>query len=749
MEDSFCCHGCELAAEIIAGAGIGAEYYARREEFAPRPGPLADAWGSVPQAPLADGRCEARLVVDGLRCASCVWVVERVLERTPGVTHVTVSYATGRTTLQWDPAHTDLARLAGRIAALGYTPRALGEESRPDRSILVRLGVASFATVWLMLLYEGIYAGWFFGIDEDFARLFRWVSLVISTPVALWCASPFFAGAWAGLRSRVLHMDAPIALGITVLYVHGFVATLLDHDAYLDSLGMLVALLLAGRQLESRGRRRAAEAATALAAAAPQSARRTNADGTVVTVPVDDLRVGDTVDVGAGEELPADGVVCEGFGHVRMALLTGEAEPVGVAPGDRVVAGTVLLDGALSVRLTEVGDATLLQTMAAELRSAADRAMRPGTGDRVAPWFTAFTLGTATATYGGWWYAAGATAAIAPTVAVLVVACPCALALARPLSAAAGLGAAARRGLLLRSGDALLDLAAVDTVALDKTGTVTAGELTVTEADDDVLRVAAGLERYSGHPIARAIIAEAAKRRIPLPRGERVRETAGVGLTGRVDGRRWTLRSGGPARVELVDDAGAVRTIRLADVVRGDAADTVAGLRRAGLVVTLLTGDHEATARRIAWAAGITDVVARAEPADKAAWVEARRRQGRRVLFAGDGLNDGPALAAADIGIAMSTGAASSVLVADGVVSTPATAPLLAGLRAARSARHATRRAEDWSVVYNVTAMAAAAAGLVNPLVAAILMPVSTGVVLWYAARVEAAVCKEERCTGS
>jgi P-type Cu2+ transporter len=747
--DAFCCAGCETAAEIIRGAGLE-EYYERREQYAPRPGPAPEAWAAVPTRALPDGGREARLVVDGLRCASCVWVVERVLERTPGVTEAMVSYATGRTTLRWDPERTDLAALASRVSALGYRPRALGEESKPDHGILVRLGVASFATVWLMLLYEGIYAGWFFGIDEDVARLFRWAGLVISTPVAIWCASPFFAGAWAGWKGRVLHMDAPIALGIAVLYLHGVAATLLNQDAYLDSLGMLVALLLGGRQLESRGRRRAAEAAVALAAGTPGSARRATPAGTVETVPVGDLRVGDVVDVGAGEELPADGVVTEGAGHLRMALVTGEAEPVAVTAGDRVVAGTVLLDGALSVRLEAVGEETLLRRMAAELRSAADRAMRPGAADRVAPWFTVATLLAAAATFAGWTLALGVGAAVAPTVAVLVVACPCALALARPLSAAAGLGAAARRGLLLRSGDALLDLGRVDEVALDKTGTVTAGAMAVSAADDEVLRVAAGLERYSGHPIARAIVEAAARRGIPLPRGEEVRETPGVGMRGRVDGRWWELRGGGPGEVLLVDGpGGAEHPIRLADTVRPDAAATVEGMRRLGLGVTLLTGDHEEPARRIAGAAGIDGLVARIDPSGKAEWVRERQRAGRRVLFAGDGLNDGPALAAADIGIAMATGAASSVLVADGVVSSPATAPLLAGLRAGRAAERSARRSEDWSVVYNLGAMAAAAAGFVNPLVAAILMPLSSAVVLWYSARVEAAVRKEERCSGS
>ena len=289
----------------------------------------------------------------------------------------------------------------------------------------------------------------------------------------------------------------------------------------------------------------------------------------------------------------------------------------------------------------------------------------------------------------------------------------------------------------------------MDLVALDKTGTVTAGALHVVEADDAALRVAAGLERYSSHPVARAVLEEAAARGIALPRGQAVREEAGVGISGEVDGRRWRLRSGAPGELQLVDDSGAAQVIRLADVVRPDAAATVAALRAAGMEVALLTGDHEEAARRIAAEVGIDRVVARIDPRGKAAWVAARRGEGRRVLFAGDGLNDGPALAEADVGIAMATGAASSVLVADGVISSPATAPLLAGLRAARVAVRAVRVSRVRSVLYNVLAVGAAAAGWVNPLVAAVLMPISSSLVLWSAARVERRVRREEPWTAS
>ena len=740
--DAFCCPGCEVAAAIIRGAGLE-RYYEERRAFAPRPEPVETCWDRVAVEPGPDGTVGVRLQVDGLRCASCVWVTEQVLQRTPGVAEATVSYATGRTSLRWDPARTDLPALARRIAALGYRPRALGGPGPGDHDLMARTALAVFSAVALMGTYEALYAGrWFGAMDPAFAALFRWLSLALATPVTLWSAAPFFAGAWTGLRHRVLPMDLPIALGIGVLYIQGFAATLTAGEGYLDSLTMLVALLLVGRLLESRGRRRASDAATALVATIPRTARR-DEGGRLVTVAVEALAAGDRIAVGAGEEFAADGIVSDGAGQVRMALLTGEAEPAAVGPGDRVHAGTVVLDGALTVRVTAVGEDTVVHGMAAQLHAAADRAMRPSAADRIAPWFTAATLAAAALTF-AWWHAAGLGVALARTVAVLVVACPCALALSQPLAAAAGLGAAARRGLLLRSAQALLDLDRVDVVALDKTGTVTEGAMSVTSAPDDVLRVAAGLERYSSHPIARAIVAEAAARGIPLPAGSEVREDAGVGIAGIVDGRRWALRPGGPGEVRLVDDRAGERTIRLGDVTRVDAGTTVAELRRSGRRVVLLTGDHRAVGRRVGLEAGITDVVAGADPAAKAAWVERMRREGHCVLFAGDGLNDGPAIAASDVGIAMGTGAASSVLVADGVIATASLGPLLAGLRAARAAERVIRMNQRFSIVYNILAVGAAAAGLVNPLVAAVLMPLSSGVVIWGASRVETAVRRAE-----
>jgi heavy metal translocating P-type ATPase len=479
-----------------------------------------------------------------------------------------------------------------------------------------------------------------------------------------------------------------------------------------------------------------------LAASVPTTAKRATGSELEV-VPSAQLRAGDLIDIGAGEEVAADGTVRRGTGHVRLALITGEAEPVEIGPGGEVVAGSVLIDGAVTVEVEAVGRDTVLQQMAERLRIAADRGTRQSAADRIAPWFTAGTLFVAFAAFAGWLAAAGLGTALTRAVAVLVVACPCALALSRPLAAAAGLGAAARRGLLFRSADALLDLVDVDVAALDKTGTVTEGVLVVVDADDRALRIAAGLERYSAHPIARAIVDEASRREIPLPHGAEIVEQPGVGISGVVDETRWSLRAGGPGEVRLRGEDGTEAVIRLGDAVRADSARIVGMLRGLGLDVVLLTGDHRDVAERIAAETGIGTVIARIDPVGKADWVHARQREGRRVLFAGDGLNDGPALAAANVGVAMGRGAASSVLVADGVISSGSLAPVPVGIHAARACRRAIRLNQVRSIAYNVLAVSAAVAGWVNPLVAAVLMPLSSAMVIWGSSRVESTVRRQ------
>ncbi len=730
--DRYCCAGCETAAAIIAGAGLD-EWYAKREQPAPRPAAQRGDYRALPLEET-DGGMSCRLVVDGLRCASCVWLVEGVLQRTEGVSEASVSYATGRAQILFDPEVVSIETIGARIAGLGYAPRAVDGPSTADREWTVRLGVASFCAANVMLLSATVYTGWFEGMEARYLALFRWTELALATPVAIYAASGFFTSAWRALSRGVLHMDLPISLAVAVLYGHGVWATLDRQDGYLDTLVMLVTLLLVGRLIEARGRRSAATAAASIAATLPTEARRMR-DGQVEIVPVDRLEVGDRVEVGLGEEVPADGVVIDGRALVRQALLTGESEPVARGAGERVVAGAEIVDGALSVSVEQTGDATLGQRMAREVMTSVDRGLPVTPADRIAPWFTAGTLLVALLTSIGTTVTLGLDTALERTVAVLVVACPCALGLSWPIAVSHGLSALARRGLVLRDGASLLRLADVDLLALDKTGTVTGGVPRVVSAETDVLRVAAGLERASHHPIAQAIREAAIDRGVRLPLATDLRETVGVGVEGRVDDVGYALRSGSPGTVELwrTDDEERIGIIGLADTRRDDAPRVLHQIRgdHDGQVpVVLLTGDHEAVAHRIAEGVGGLEVHAGLTPPEKAAFVDRQQVAGRTVLFVGDGLNDGPALVKADVGFAMRGGAAASVLVADGVVVDDALAPVRWGMLAGKVVRRVVRGNMTRSVVYNVVAVGFAAAGFVDPLVAAVLMPLSSLLVI-------------------
>ncbi len=658
-------------------------------------------------------------MVDGLRCAACVWLVEEVLNRQPGV-EARLSYGSGQLWLHWDEGTLD--EHLGTVQSLGYRVRPLGTPESPDRDLLVRFGVAAFLAVNVMVLHGVLYLGWVEPIAFPFERFFRWLALLLATPAALWSAEPFHRRAWAGLRQGVLHMDLPVSLAVGLLYAHGVWATFTMAEAWLDSVAMLVALLLGGRLLEHRGRRRAHDAARSLAARVPGRARLAD---TLEEVEAPSLLPGQRVEVAAGEELPADGCVVRGQADVDLALLTGESEPRLAMPGDDLPAGAVLRRGHLVLEVLRAGDETLLSRMAQQLRVAPDVSEE---SDRIAPWFTAGTLVAA--------MAAGLLhGQLDAVAAVLVVACPCALALAGPLATAAGLGAAARRGLLLSGAEALDRLSMVRRVVLDKTGTLTDGVPTVVQAEDEPLRLAAGLERASVHPVARALRAEAISRGLPLPTPERVIERPGVGLSGVVEGQRLRLRSGGPDKVLLEREGGMTHTLQLEDRLRSDSSRVVASLHSLGLETVLLTGDREEVAHRIGLQAGV-ETVFTCGPQEKAGLVEADD------LFVGDGLNDALALSRAGVGLAMREGAAPALHAADGVIAAASLEPVVAGIVAAREARRARTTSRRRAVAYNLVAVSAALAGLVNPLVAAVLMPLSSLLVVLETAAVEGRVTK-------
>ncbi len=712
---------------LLNDSGL-ARYYAERRTPAPRPGAAVAVALSL-SVTEGGSASELRFHIDGLTCASCVWVAETLLGRVPGVDSAFVSYGSGNATVRFQPGSTEVAAVIAPLHTVGWNVRPIGAAPVTDRSWLVRAGFSFFAAMNIMLISASVYVGWADGMAESWSTLFRWWTLILATPVATWAALPFYRTAWAGLRAGRLHVDVPVSIGVLVMYAHGAWSALSQGDGYLDSMAMLVALLLGARALEQGGRRQAAEAARSLGALAPRTARQLLGDR-VVEVDVARLAPGDRVIVARGAEVPVDGSVVEGEGLVQMALLTGESEPRSIRVGSEVVAGAVVTDGNLVVTVVATGDDTLLARMARRLAEALDRPVAPTLADRVAPAFTAGTLLVAGASALGWGLASGPDAALSATIAVLVVACPCALALASPLSTAAALGASARGGLLIRSGQVLSAMAGVTTVVFDKTGTLTEGVPAVVGGEDAVLRIAAGLERQSRHPIAQAVLDEAARRGIALPTPRAVVERPGVGLVGEIDGVRYTLGRGPAGTVRLSTMEGTLGLVRLADRVRPDARTTIAALRAAGLDVRLWSGDHPDVVSRIAAELGIPDARGGMSPEDKADALARLRGAGARVLFVGDGLNDGPALAAADVGVAMGAGAAATVQVADAVQVGDGLAPIAQGLLLARAARDTIARSSRRSLLYNAAAVSIAAAGLINPLVAALLMPLSSSIVI-------------------
>lgn len=722
---AYCCAGCEAAAGLVEGMGLE-RWYADRVGPAPRPDQPRVRGLDELFSPDDDGRTRVRLRLDGLRCASCVWLVERVLEADAGVVDAHVSFASGNASLTLSPGRR-LSDVLAPVQDLGYRPAPLGQPVERDRGLLLRLGVSAFLAVNVMLLSATLYIGWVEPIRAEYAQLFRLVSLALAAPVAVWAAEPFHRAALAGLRRGVLHLDLPVSLAVTALFAHGVHATFAGLDTYLDSLVMLVALLLAGRVVERHGRRRVAEAAVALAGEAPGQAR-VHRGGDLVSVAAGEVRVGEDLELGAGERLVADGVVTSGDGAADLSLVTGESAEVPVRPGSELPCGATLLRGGVRVRATRVGEDTQLGRTARALAQAADEPLRDRS-ERLAGWFTAGTLGAAGLAF-------ALHGSLEPAVAALVAACPCALALAGPLSRASGLGAAARRGLLLRSPRVLEALAQVRTIQLDKTGTLTQGQLDVGEVDPTVLRLAAGLERSSVHPIGRALVRAAIARGLPLSEPDRVLEVPGRGIHGRIDGHDVRVGAEGDELVIRVD--GARHVVQLRDRVRPETAATLRALEALGVRPAMLTGDRHVVAGPMAASLGVADVRAEVTPLQKL-----RAVAQPHTLFVGDGLNDAAALAAAPVGIAMHSGAAPSLLAADGVLVRDGIAPLRAGIVAARAAVSAERTSRRRAVVYNVVVVAAALAGWVDPLVAAIAMPLSSAMVLWTAWRVDGRVARE------
>jgi Cu2+-exporting ATPase len=753
---AFCCGGCATAYAIIRDGGLD-RYYQLPERRAAPVEPSGRSFAEFDHPAFhalyvrrrPDGINETELYLDGVHCASCVWLVERVPLLVPGVTRAELEIGRALAHLAWDPAATSLSAIARFLDTLGYRPhpfRAQRVEERrraEDRGALLRIGVAGALAGNVMMVAVALYSGWFGGMEPAFAQYFRWISLLLTAPVLLWPGRVFFQGAAASFRTRRLHMDLPIAIALGAGFVRGAVNTVTGSGPiYFDGVAMLVFLLLVGRFLQQRAQRAAADSASLLHGLTPSVSRLVEGD-TIREVPTEALLPEMTVEVRAGETFPADGQVADGHSEVDLALLTGESRPVRVAPGATVWAGTVNLSSGLRVQVTQAGEASRVGRLLQEVATgAARRARIVLLADRLAGWFVAVVLVLAAGTW-TWWHFTAPAAALDNAIALLIVTCPCALALATPLAVSVAIGRAARQGILIKGGDALEALAHPTTLYLDKTGTVTEGRFRLArwEGPDWVRPLVVALERHSSHPVAAAFLA--AWRDVAPPPALDVRQTLGGGLEGMVAGRRVVVgspafvgaRAAVPARarpaagtpVWVAVDGVVVGVAAFGDPLRAEAPAVLARTARRGWTIRLLSGDAPEVVRSVAASLGLGDDAWRGgvSPEGKLAEIERAANAGP-VVMVGDGVNDAAAMARATVGIAVRGGAEASLAVADVYLSRGGLTPLDELMAGAERTLRVIRRNIAFSLAYNLAGAALAMGGWINPLIAAILMPASS-----------------------
>lgn len=761
---AFCCTGCDTAWQVLEGAGLG-HYHslALRRERAVEPSGRTfeefdhDAFRDRYVRMRRDGLAETELFLEGVQCPSCVWLVERVPTALAGMASAELDLARGRVRVAWDPGQVALSAIARFLDTIGYRPhpfrggRAEERRRREDRAMLVRIGVSGALAINTMLASLALYSGWFSGMERDWERYFRIVSLVLAAPALFGPGRVFLRGAFGALRARLLHMDVPVAIALLAAFARGVVNTVTDRGpVYFDGVAMLVFLLLVGRFLQQRAARSAADSAELLYGLTPSRARVRGADG-VREIPAEALLPGMETEVRSGETVPADGVVIEGASALDTSWLTGESRPREVAPGDVVHAGTVCRGATIALRVERAGEDTRLAHLLQEVeRGAARRAPVVRTADRIAGGFVAVVLVLAAITWWLWQRSAPADA-LDHAIALLIVTCPCALALATPLAVTVAIGRAARAGMLVKGGDTLESLAVPGTLVLDKTGTLTEGRPALLHWSvpaglaPEVQRAVLALERESTHPFALAFQEAWPGREAAL--AAEVRVTPSAGVSGRIEDRdvrvgspSWiaghTSRVAAGVETSMPDTLSpvwvaigdtVVAVAGFGDRIRPEAASTLERLRARGWVLELLSGDEPAVVRATGAALGFApgSVQGGVSPEEKRARIEAHAARGP-VVMVGDGVNDAAAIAVATVGVGVRGGAEACLAAADVYLATPGIGSLASLTCGARRTLRTIRLGLALSLVWNVAGAGLAMAGLVTPLVAALAMPLSS-----------------------
>jgi Cu+-exporting ATPase len=715
------------------------------------------------------------LPVEGMTCASCVFRVERALKGIDGVSDASVNLASEKARVTFDPSVTTLAKLQQAVDNAGYAlvvaePAAAGRASDPsaaqDRRLKRELLFSAALAAPVMLLSMLGMAGVFNGQPGFSMESLDTMLLFLTTPVMVVGGRRFFRGAWESAKHLRADMNTLVAVGTGAAYAYSTLVVLVPHwlgvhggHVYFDTSATIITLILLGKFLETRAKRRATDAIRNLLGAQPKTAVVIR-DGVERVTDIADVVPGDVLLVRPGERIPVDGTVIHGTASVDESLVTGESMPVDKKAGDRLIGGTINRSGSVRFTATAVGARTVLAGIVRLVEEA--QGSKPPIQhltDRIASVFVPVVIGVAAATFIGWYLAAGGagfTPALLNAIAVLLIACPCALGLATPTAVMVGTGKGAALGILIKNASSLERIQSTQTVVLDKTGTITEGNPSVTDvvalngtARHDLLRLAASVERASEHPVAQAIVARAHAEAIELSQAEAFQSLPGLGVAGTVDGTPVLVGTAGLLTEYAVDpgngqeslerfaregktavlvalDGRLAGIIAVADTIKATSADAVRTLQAMGMDVVMMTGDREATARAIAASAGISTVIAGVLPAEKAATIRGLQADGRRVAMVGDGINDAPALAQADVGIAMGGGTDVAMEAADITLMRGDLTDVPRAIRLSSAMLRTIKQNLFWAFAYNVIGIPLAAFGFLHPMLAAAAMAFSS-----------------------
>ncbi|QMV65765.1 heavy metal translocating P-type ATPase [Pseudomonas berkeleyensis] len=765
----MCCPGCQAVAEAIVAGGLE-HYYSHRSENAANPQALPQALPdelalydrSDVQQPFVQHEgelSETQLLIEGISCAACGWLIEKHLRGVPGVAEAHLNLSNHRLLVRWQDRQIPLSKLLAELRRIGYAAHPWRADEAAARLVaenrrrMRELGVAGLLWMQVMMATMATWPEFNIDLSPELDKILRWTSLFLTTPIVFYCCGQFFRGALRDLRTRHLTMDVSVSLAIGGAYVAGIWSTITGHgELYFDAVGMFALFLLAGRYLERRARERTAAATAQLVQLLPASCLRLEDDGQSQRILLSELRIGERVLVQPGSLIPADGQVRAGQSSIDESLLTGEYLPQPRGMGDSVTAGTLNVEGPLTIEVQALGDATRLSAIVRLLeRAQSEKPRLAEIADRVSQWFLLFIL-IAAACVGLVWWQIDSARAFWIVLSLLVATCPCALALATPTALTTATGSLHKLGMLLTRGHVLEGLNQIDTLVLDKTGTLTEGRLTLKAIhplrdldEGDCLALAAALENRSEHPIARAFS--------QAPRAaESVDSHPGQGLQGVVDGRLLrigeahfvcalsgqtvpSIASEHGQWLLLGDERGPLAWFVLDDRLREDAPQLIEAARARGWRIHLLSGDSSPMVGEVARQLGIDDARGGLTPDDKLAVLKRLHGEGRRVLMLGDGVNDVPVLAAADISVAMGSASDLAKTSADAVLLSNRLSSLVQSLSMAKRTRRIIIENLAWASLYNGLVLPFAAMGWITPIWAAVGMSLSSLLVVLNALR--------------